>query len=161
MCRGSFPPLFDGMATKAFTHHGQQSWREIIGALSGKTHHQRQDSSLAQAHPVRSPQRLSSALHQNPRQRERWHRDLDPVFKKSALRSSNQERTTLPCRHISAIAPKSRSSSCLPFIRPNPSAKACIMPYSIPLCIIFTKWPAPEGPQCSQPLSGAGARIFR
>ena len=25
---------------------------------------------------------------------------------------------------------------------------AAIMPYSMPLCTILTKWPAPDGPQC-------------
>ena len=36
----------------------------------------------------------------------------------------------------------------------KPSAYACIMPYSIPLWTIFTKWPAPDGPQ-SGPFSRA------
>ena len=30
----------------------------------------------------------------------------------------------------------------------NPSAYAAIIPYSIPLWTILTKWPAPFGPQC-------------
>ena len=30
----------------------------------------------------------------------------------------------------------------------KPSAYAAMSPYSIPLCTIFTKWPAPGGPQC-------------
>ena len=30
----------------------------------------------------------------------------------------------------------------------SPSAIAAIIPYSIPLWTIFTKWPAPLGPQC-------------
>ena len=30
----------------------------------------------------------------------------------------------------------------------RPSAYAAIRPYSMPLCTIFTKWPAPAGPQC-------------
>ncbi len=29
-----------------------------------------------------------------------------------------------------------------------PSAYAAMIPYSIPLWIILTKWPAPLGPQC-------------
>ncbi len=29
----------------------------------------------------------------------------------------------------------------------KPSAYACIRPYSMPLCTIFTKCPAPDGPQ--------------
>ena len=28
-------------------------------------------------------------------------------------------------------------------------------PYSIPLCTIFTKWPAPAGPTWAYPFSGA------
>ena len=32
-----------------------------------------------------------------------------------------------------------------------------MIPYSMPLWTIFTKWPAPGGPQCSQPAS-PGAR---
>ncbi len=35
----------------------------------------------------------------------------------------------------------------------RPSAYAAISPYSMPLWTIFTKWPAPLGPQCSQPCS--------
>ena len=35
----------------------------------------------------------------------------------------------------------------------NPSAKACMSPYSMPLCTIFTKWPAPPGPQYRYPSS--------
>ena len=76
------------------------------------------------------------------------------------MRSSSQERTTLPWRQISAIAATSRSNSVLPLSSAKPSAYACIIPYSMPLWIILTKWPAPPGPQCSQPASGAGARIF-
>ena len=33
----------------------------------------------------------------------------------------------------------------------SPSAIAAIIPYSIPLWTIFTKWPAPFGPQCRYP----------
>ena len=33
----------------------------------------------------------------------------------------------------------------------RPSARAAIIPYSMPLWTIFTKWPAPLGPQCSHP----------
>ncbi len=29
-----------------------------------------------------------------------------------------------------------------------PSAYAAMIPYSMPLWTIFTKWPAPGGPQC-------------
>ena len=29
----------------------------------------------------------------------------------------------------------------------SPSAYAAMSPYSMPLCTIFTKWPAPDGPQ--------------
>ena len=31
----------------------------------------------------------------------------------------------------------------------------------MPLCTILVKWPAPLGPQCSQPVSGAGASARR
>ena len=33
----------------------------------------------------------------------------------------------------------------------KPSAIDCIIPYSIPLWTIFTKWPAPDGPTCAWP----------
>ena len=33
----------------------------------------------------------------------------------------------------------------------RPSAIAAIIPYSTPLWTIFTKWPAPFGPQCRYP----------
>ncbi len=36
----------------------------------------------------------------------------------------------------------------------SPSAMAAIIPYSIPLWTILTKWPEPAGPQCRYP-SGA------
>ena len=35
----------------------------------------------------------------------------------------------------------------------RPSAYAAITAYSMPLCTIFTKWPAPTGPQCRKPCS--------
>ena len=35
----------------------------------------------------------------------------------------------------------------------SPSAYAAIIPYSIPLWTIFTKWPAPFGPQWRYPFS--------
>src|ERR1051326_3727259 len=35
----------------------------------------------------------------------------------------------------------------------NPSAYACMRPYSMPLCTIFTKWPEPDGPQWRNPRS--------
>ena len=38
------------------------------------------------------------------------------------------------------------ASACLMMLRP--SAMAAIIPYSMPLWTIFTKWPAPFGPQC-------------
>src|SRR3954466_12126677 len=49
--------------------------------------------------------------------------------------------------------------ACLRTFRP--SAYACISPYSIPLWTIFTKWPAPEGPQCSQPCSSGDGSPLR
>ena len=45
--------------------------------------------------------------------------------------------------------------SCRPMPAPlmidSPSAIAAIMPYSMPLCTILTKCPAPDGPQCMYP----------
>jgi hypothetical protein len=38
----------------------------------------------------------------------------------------------------------------------QPSAKDCIMPYSMPLWTIFEKWPAPTAPACTNPLSPSG-----
>ena len=35
------------------------------------------------------------------------------------------------------------------------------MPYSMPLWSILVKCPAPIGPTCAQPRSGAGAKDFR
>src|SRR3990172_2430026 len=56
--------------------------------------------------------------------------------------SSSHERTTLPRFQRAAIAGRSRGKGAVWRIS-NPSAYACIIPYSIPLWIIFTKWPAP------------------
>src|SRR5690606_15346652 len=50
----------------------------------------------------------------------------------SAARSSSQLRTTLPWRHISAIAARSRSRSVRDASSAKPSAYACIIPYSMP-----------------------------
>ena len=89
--------------------------------------------------------------------------------KASAVRSISQEPTTEPRRHTSATSPTSMSYwyahgsrsgvvsastswvplpalACLMML--SPSAMEAIIPYSIPLCTIFTKWPAPFGPQC-------------
>ena len=49
------------------------------------------------------------------------------------------------------------SSSCRAASSAKPSANDCIIPYSMPLWIILAKWPAPLGPQCSQPRSASGA----
>src|ERR671925_392271 len=43
------------------------------------------------------------------------------------------------------------------FSTSNPSPYACISPYSMPLWTIFVKWPAPTGPTCTKPPSGARA----
>jgi hypothetical protein len=97
----------------------------------------------------------------------------------AAVRSSSHDPTTLPRRQTSAISGMSKSywyssglrsgvvsASISCSARPmsalsrmfRPSANAAIIPYSIPLWTIFTKWPAPLGPQCSQPCSaGAGS----
>ena len=98
----------------------------------------------------------------------------------AAVRSTSQELTTEPRRHTSATsavsiwysyAQGSRSgavsastscwcrpaSACLMMDRP--SAIAAIMPYSMPLCTILTKWPAPDGPQCRYPCSAVPVRV--
>ena len=54
-----------------------------------------------------------------------------------AVRSSNQERTTEPCRHSSVTSARSISNSFLACISAKPSASAAIMPYSMPLCTIL------------------------
>ena len=46
----------------------------------------------------------------------------------------------------SAVAVRSPASAWARMFRP--SAYAAISPYSMPLWTIFTKWPAPCGPQC-------------
>src|SRR5216683_1229023 len=79
------------------------------------------------------------------------------------------EAITLPRRHTSAMSRRSKSywycsgarsgvvsastaSARVPTLAlrkmPSPSAYAAISPYSIPLCTILTKWPAPLAPQC-------------
>src|SRR5207249_121984 len=78
-----------------------------------------------------------------------------------AVRSSSHELITLPRRHTSVMSARSRSyrrsgsrSLLAAFLKMSrPSAYDCMRPYSIPLCTIFTKWPAPVGPQWSQPCS--------
>ena len=70
---------------------------------------------------------------------------------------------TLPRRHTSATSATSMSSRSSsgsrgePALRrmSKPSAIACIMPYSMPLWIILTKWPAPFGPGMQIALLGA------
>src|SRR5688572_8192483 len=86
------------------------------------------------------------------------------------VRSSSQERTTLPCRHSSAMAARSKSycrcalctvcgavsaSACAArapafasLSRLKPSAYAAMSPYSMPLCSILTSLPSSLGPQC-------------
>src|SRR5262249_35323019 len=96
-----------------------------------------------------------------------------------AVRSSSHEEITDPRRQSSVTAAMSRSymyrsgsrsgvvsasvsCACLPTFAClrtfRPSAYACIRPYSMPLWTIFTKCPAPDGPQWSQPCSsGVGS----
>ena len=72
-----------------------------------------------------------------------------------AVRSISHDDSTLPRRHSSAISATGRSkrwSSATvglpaPRMMSKPSASACMMPYSMPLWTILTKWPAPGGPQ--------------
>jgi hypothetical protein len=57
--------------------------------------------------------------------------------------------------------------ACFKMLRP--SAMEAIMPYSMPLCTILTKWPAPFGPQRRYPWAavspvgrpGVGSRCRR
>jgi hypothetical protein len=41
----------------------------------------------------------------------------------------------------------------------SPSPIAAIIPYSTPLWTIFTKWPAPLGPQCRYPSGALPSRV--
>ncbi len=86
-----------------------------------------------------------------------------PGFSASAraVRSRSHDRTTLPLRQSSAICARSSANSCLCLRIEKPSAYACIIPYSIPLCTIFVKWPAPVGPTCPHPWSFAGASVSK
>ena len=61
-----------------------------------------------------------------------------------------------PCRHADS-APTVSMPSSLFSSRATPSAKACIIPYSMPLWTIFVKCPAPTGPTWAKPPSGARA----
>src|SRR6266550_2523315 len=80
-----------------------------------------------------------------------------PCVSNAACRSSSShERTTEPLRQMPEISCASRSNSECSMIS-KPSAYDCMRPYSIPLCTIFTKWPAPDGPTCAYPSSGASA----
>src|SRR5438477_668426 len=74
---------------------------------------------------------------------------FEPCSSNASWRSSSShERTTEPYRQMPEICSRSRPNSECP-ITSKPSAYASIRPYSIPLCTIFTKWPAPEGPTCA------------
>ena len=87
----------------------------------------------------------------------------------SAVRSRSQLDTTLPRRQSSAtfatsmsywyasgsrsgVVSASVATASLPMpawrMMLKPSAYAAISAYSMPLCTIFTKCPAPAGPQC-------------
>src|SRR6266550_4473047 len=82
---------------------------------------------------------------------------FEPCVSNAACRSSSShDRTTEPLRQMPEISCASRSYSECSMIS-KPSAYDCIKPYSIPLCTIFTKWPAPDGPTCAYPFSGASA----
>ena len=45
------------------------------------------------------------------------------------------------------VLSRGRRPASAPWRMFSPSASAAIIPYSIPLCTIFTKCPAPAGPQ--------------
>ena len=51
-------------------------------------------------------------------------------------------------RKTSAIWAGSKPTPCLS--RSYASAMSCMSAYSMPLCTILTKWPAPSGPMCVQ-----------
>ena len=59
------------------------------------------------------------------------------------------------------ISARSRLNSSFFLKIAKPSANACIIPYSIPLCTIFTKCPEPLGPTYPQPVSADGASVFQ
>ena len=49
---------------------------------------------------------------------------------------------------VSAICAGVMPTPCLS--RSYASAMSCMSAYSMPLCTILTKWPAPSGPMCVQ-----------
>ena len=62
---------------------------------------------------------------------------------------------TVPSVH-DAITPGTSSITSAATMSSYPSAYDCINPYSMPLCTIFEKWPAPTGPACTKPASPPG-----
>ena len=78
------------------------------------------------------------------------------------MRSSSQDRTTLPVRHASAIACMFMPGKNFDiFMTWKPSAYACMRPYSTPLWTIFTKCPEPSGPVCTSPPSSGARSLSR
>ena len=98
----------------------------------------------------------SSGLRPSPGQSRCIDSSSGPSASAMALRSSSQELTTLPRRQSSAISRGRDCSGALAGVpwklalsmMSKPSPYACMRPYSMPLCTIFTKWPEPTGPQC-------------
>ena len=68
--------------------------------------------------------------------------------------SSSHDRTTLPWSQTLVTFWRSRANS-LACRSSKPSPYAWIIPYSMPLWTIFTKWPAPAFPKWAQPFGGA------
>ncbi len=63
----------------------------------------------------------------------------------------------MPSRQLSKV-PGTSSTMPEATMSSYPSAKDCIMPYSMPLWTIFTKWPAPTAPACTKPPPSSGVR---
>ena len=73
-------------------------------------------------------------------------------LKAMASRSSSQDCTTEPSLQELITAAGSSTRSDFTMVA-KPSPKACIMPYSMPLCTILAKWPPPTGPASTKPES--------
>ena len=119
--------------------------REVRARRATRSARTARRRSRARARSRRSPRRSSSGPRRSPRRNGAICSSLPPYSSNaSTSSSSSHERTTEPYRQMPAISCRSRSNSeCSSTSKP--SAYACISPYSIPLCTIFTKWPAPDG----------------
>ena len=118
---------------------------------------QRQRRDRERGHPPRSPPPASTDPRPSRPRSPRMSARPGSFSSASCSSSSSHERTTLPYRQMPAISPRSRSNGDRSRIS-KPSPYAASSPYSIPLWTIFTKCPAPDGPTCAYPSSGASAR---